>query len=146
MRLGHSCLMIRVSYFPYYFATPEPNLESGANIDCCKLYRDDYQVRASISRRLSKLTSSPGVRATGQGIDPRAARPVIADSQPFLLEDPVVICQGRRLHMTAFMKHFCTRLFKNQKQAQSNDYQKHKSSRGAGARSSRCDEKLRMGA
>ena len=23
----------------------EPNLESGANIDCCKLYRDNKQVR-----------------------------------------------------------------------------------------------------
>ncbi len=26
---------------------PEPNLESGANIDCCKLYRDNYAVSAS---------------------------------------------------------------------------------------------------
>jgi hypothetical protein len=25
----------------------EPNLESGANIDCCKLYRDNYAVRSS---------------------------------------------------------------------------------------------------
>ena len=24
----------------------EPNLESGANIDCCKLYRDNHPVRA----------------------------------------------------------------------------------------------------
>lgn len=28
-----------------WHANPEPNLESGANIDCCKLYRDNRAVR-----------------------------------------------------------------------------------------------------
>lgn len=27
----------------------EPNLESGANIDCCKLYRDNYKVRSGFA-------------------------------------------------------------------------------------------------
>jgi ubiquitin-protein ligase len=31
----------------------EPNLESGANIDCCKLYRDNYTVRGSDALRVS---------------------------------------------------------------------------------------------
>src|SRR6266576_1651559 len=31
----------------------EPNLESGANIDCCKLYRDNYVVRGSDVLRVS---------------------------------------------------------------------------------------------
>lgn len=33
--------------FVHTLATPhtEPNLESGANIDCCKLYRDNREVR-----------------------------------------------------------------------------------------------------
>jgi len=34
--------------FPLLVTTRlEPNLESGANIDCCKLYRDNYVVRVS---------------------------------------------------------------------------------------------------
>ena len=28
-----------------FFSSPEPNLESGANIDCCKLYRENNEVR-----------------------------------------------------------------------------------------------------
>lgn len=28
----------------YWYPNPEPNLESGANIDCCKLYRDNKPV------------------------------------------------------------------------------------------------------
>jgi ubiquitin-conjugating enzyme E2 G2 len=33
----------------------EPNLESGANIDCCKLYRDDRPVR--------EIASTPRARS-----------------------------------------------------------------------------------
>lgn len=45
----HACiillLLINVTLLPL---SVEPNLESGANIDCCKLYRDNYAVRGSL--------------------------------------------------------------------------------------------------
>jgi ubiquitin-conjugating enzyme E2 G2 len=34
--------------------SPEPNLESGANIDCCKLYRDNRQEYERIVRETIK--------------------------------------------------------------------------------------------
>jgi ubiquitin-protein ligase len=34
----------------------EPNLESGANIDCCKLYRDNRPVSDYIASLLAELT------------------------------------------------------------------------------------------
>lgn len=45
------------SFSSWSFQTSEPNLESGANIDCCKLYRDnqpEYErlVRESIKEQL----------------------------------------------------------------------------------------------
>ena len=39
-----SPLLLLLDYHP---PALEPNLESGANIDCCKLYRDNYAVRGS---------------------------------------------------------------------------------------------------
>lgn len=34
----------------------EPNLESGANIDCCKLYRDNREVGCGIATSRAQLT------------------------------------------------------------------------------------------
>ena len=30
----------------YFYFSIEPNIESGANVDCCVLYRDNYEVRS----------------------------------------------------------------------------------------------------
>ena len=39
------------------FSHAEPNIESGANVDCCKLYRDNYEVRlGSVDVVCSSLT------------------------------------------------------------------------------------------
>ena len=40
-----TCLPIPILLGPHTDSV-EPNLESGANIDCCKLYRDDKPVRS----------------------------------------------------------------------------------------------------
>lgn len=59
---------------------PEPNLESGANIDCCKLYRDNREVRLrkllfclSIEELLILFFAGrnpPGIRSDSQRINP----------------------------------------------------------------------------
>jgi hypothetical protein len=48
----------------------EPNLESGANIDCCKLYRDNREVRGKFpSIAKSSADTGQGIREACQGID-----------------------------------------------------------------------------
>lgn len=49
----------------------EPNLESGANIDCCKLYRENKPVRTVFRIRDDSpvlYTRSLGIRATGERV------------------------------------------------------------------------------
>jgi ubiquitin-conjugating enzyme E2 G2 len=41
----------------FLFGAVEPNLESGANIDCCKLYRENKPVSLSALRKLLDLAS-----------------------------------------------------------------------------------------
>ena len=44
---------------PIYYVIPEPNLESGANIDCCKLYRDNRAVSPRSDVSHDPLISHP---------------------------------------------------------------------------------------
>jgi hypothetical protein len=50
----------------------EPNLESGANIDCCKLYRENKPVRTASVVPRPNSDAQPthvGVREAGQGVN-----------------------------------------------------------------------------
>lgn len=45
--LSERCVLSTSRSLPFDLPA-EPNLESGANIDCCKLYRDNKEVRRNL--------------------------------------------------------------------------------------------------
>jgi hypothetical protein len=62
----------------------EPNLESGANIDCCKLYRDNRGVRSALLLVTSHLlTQVEGIWAACQGIDQSTVGLMMMYAVPF---------------------------------------------------------------